>query len=116
MIQPRPTPPNWLRQASSTRRWVLAIAEREGVSPRVIADRYPTPRALTRPVAAILRAYCHNEAVRMVREDREAPTGDDLLDATIARYMARYAAIKADFEKAQADAAVAEYRAMTGKG
>jgi hypothetical protein len=115
MIHPLPPQPSYLRQASNARRWVIAVAEGAHTAPHAVARAYRTVRALSAPIAVILRAYCHAEAVRLVREDLQAPTGDDLLDTTIARYHARYLLIKAAHDKAQSDIAVAEYRALQAR-
>lgn len=114
MTRPRPPLPNYLRQASNARRWVIAVAQREERSPRAVSFQYRTLRGLAPSIAAILRAWCHAEAVRLVREGEEAPTGTDLLDRTVATYYARYLPLKQAHERAQADATVAEIRRMQG--
>lgn len=115
MIRPLPPQPTWLHQASNTRRWLATVAERQGISPAVAAREYRTVTGLARPIAAIIREYCHREAIRLVREDEPAPRGADLLDRTIACYHTRYQAIKAAHERAGMEATVKMVRAMQGE-
>lgn len=115
MTHSRRPPPSYLRQASNTRRWVRAVAERQGVSPRALAQSLRTPGRLTIEVAAILRDYCHYVAVQLVRDGAAAPTGQDLLDRTIARYHERYSAIRAERDRAAQAATIATLKAMQQK-
>ena len=107
MTRPRPAQPSFQTQSRTTRRWLGIIAEREGRSVRAVAAEYRTAGRLAVAVAHVLRAYCHAEAVRLVRTGEAAPTGDDLVEATIRRYHTRYTAIREAQERRQQDATIA---------
>ena len=112
MIHPRPTQPSYLSQASSARRWVRLVAERQGQPSAVVARRYRTMNGLAPECAAIVRAYCHQEAVRLVRAGEAAPEGSDLVDRTTRRYYERYTTIKDAQERAAQEATVQLILAM----